>query len=82
MRAKLQRGKDTQQLAVPVDLEDLEALLAYIGAAPLDTERTKFVQISRELLAMLSADWSRPLRIRIGAERGDVLTLMLQEGER
>lgn len=34
MRATLQRGKDTRQLAVPIDLEDLAALIAAADEVP------------------------------------------------
>jgi hypothetical protein len=34
MRAMLQRGRDTRQLAVPIDLEDLEKLIQAADADP------------------------------------------------
>lgn len=41
--------------------------------------REVFVQVSRELLAELSADWSRPVQVRIAARDGDVLELHFRE---
>jgi hypothetical protein len=73
MRAKLAHAKAHRMIAAPVDLEDLEQLLAL-----QPKERSRFIEISNDFIPQLSADWSRPVHVRIEKAEGNVLRLLFK----
>lgn len=41
--------------------------------------RSRFVEVSSELIEILSRDWSRPVQVKIDSEDGDTLRLIFRD---